>query len=94
MDPGRREAVRRFDRAAVGGTTVLRYSSSPEKAVLGTVRLKRTIKVNLIVFGSCMDRTLALRRATSTRILQVLTSRRSWKSTARTLGNNQCRSNR
>lgn len=28
------------------GTTVVLYSSSPEKAVLGTVRLKRTIKVN------------------------------------------------
>lgn len=27
-------------------TTVLLYSSSPEKAVVGTVRLKRTIKVN------------------------------------------------
>ncbi|QUY62296.1 hypothetical protein [Gulosibacter molinativorax] len=28
------------------GTTVVLYSSSPEKAVLGTVRLRRTIKVN------------------------------------------------
>lgn len=28
------------------GTTVVLYSSSPEKAILGTVRLKRTMKVN------------------------------------------------
>lgn len=28
------------------GTTVVLYSSSPEKAVLGTVRLRRTIEVN------------------------------------------------
>ncbi|MFD2759101.1 ASCH domain-containing protein [Gulosibacter faecalis] len=28
------------------GTTVVLYSSSPEKAVLGTVRLRRTIKIS------------------------------------------------
>lgn len=38
--------VRRKFPAVPSGTIVVLYSSSPEKAILGTVRLKRTIKID------------------------------------------------